>query len=65
MPSVLVGRVPGHFLEQAAHVVRVLETDFVSYFAHRLAGAGEEVLDAVDDGEVYVFHGRLAGFLLD
>ena len=46
-------------------MVRVLESDFVGDLAYSLVRAGQQVLDAVDDGKVDVFDGGLACLFLD
>lgn len=56
--SVFVRRAPGHFLEHAAQVMRVLEADFIGYFAHCFVRACQQILDTVDDSEVDVLNGR-------
>ena len=43
-------------------MVWVLKPDFVSYFAYSLVRACQQILDAVDDGEVNVLNGRFARF---
>ena len=63
--SVFVRRAPGHFLEHAAQVMRVLEADFIGYFAHCFVRACQQILDTVDDSEVDVLNGRFACFLFD
>ena len=46
-------------------MVRVLESDFVGDLAYSLVRAGQQVLDAVDDGKVDVFDGGFACLFLD
>ena len=62
--SIFIRRTPSHFLEHPAQMMRILEADFVSNFAHGLVRACQQILDAVDNGKVDVFDGGLAGFLL-
>ena len=43
-------------LEHPAQMMWVLETDFVGYFAYGFVCACQQILDAVNEGEVNVFN---------
>ena len=62
--SILIRRASCHFLEQAAQVVRVLESHFISNLTDRLVRLQQTVFHLVDYGKMNVFDSRLAGLLL-
>ena len=45
--------------------MRILEADFVGYFAYGFTRARQQILDTIDDGEVNILNGWFARFFLD
>ena len=53
---IFIRSAPHYFLEHPAQMMWVLETDFVGYFAYGFVCACQQILDAVNEGEVNVFN---------